>query len=97
MQLLSKAHLKLYKFMKGTYERDGQFRKEDMLDIYDRYASKRIRKKDYIGNAILTDEQIYQNASIWLNRSIAVLVRHGYLGLTFRKECTCDKELVEPF
>lgn len=92
MQSLSRAHLELYRLLKDVYEGDEQLRKEDLLDIYDRYVEKRPRNRSYEGSNTFTDEQLCQNASAWLDRSIAVLVRHKYLGLTFRKET--NKELV---
>lgn len=79
---LKKAHLELYKYMKKRYENNENFNKEDLLRIYNSYVTS---TKRLAGSRALTEEQGYNNASTWLNRAISILVRRGYLGLTFRK------------
>lgn len=93
MKPLNKAQLELYILMKEKCEKREQFKKEDLLGIYDRYVQKQIHNKNYTGGHDLTDVQIYENASGWLNRAIATLVRRGYLGLTFNEEINCSKEI----
>lgn len=95
MKPLNKAQLELYILMKEKYEKGEQFKKEDLLGIYDRYVNKnkRLRNQGYPNNNDLTEELLYSNASGWLSRAIATLVRRGYLGLTFNEEINCSKEI----
>lgn len=80
---IKKGHLELYKYMKDRYENGEQFKKDDLMEIYNRFVVPSKRPSDA---QRLTEEQLYNNASQWLNRSISVLVRRGYLGLTFKKD-----------
>ncbi len=81
-QKIQKAHIELYKYVKDKYEQGDKFHKDDLLEIYNRFV--RIRKPSDYNFRVLTEEQLYNNASAWLDRAISVLVRRGYLGLIFR-------------
>lgn len=87
------AQLELYMLMKEKHEKGEQFRKEDLMDIYDKHVDKQIPNRRYTNDNILTEEQIYSNASSWLNRAISILIRRGYLGLTFKEEVPCSKQI----
>ena len=78
---LKKAHAELYNCMLEKHMKKEPFTKEDMLHIHMRHTET----NKYFDKDKMTPEQIYANASKWLNGAIATLVRRGYLGLTFRK------------
>lgn len=80
---MNRAHLELYQYMKETCDNGKQFYKEDMLRIYNQFVVPNKRPTD---PERLTSEQIYNNASIWMNNAISSLVRRGYFGLTFLKD-----------
>lgn len=81
MQKISEAHVVLYNCMKNLHDNDLQFTKDMMLAIYNGHVQPEKRAEDYQKG--LSEEQVYQNASAWLNGAISKLVRRGYLGLTF--------------
>ncbi len=78
---IKKGHVELYKRMELKHKDKEQFQKEDLMEIYNSFVVPRKRQYD---RRRLTEEQVYNNASAWLDRAIAVLVRRGYLGLIFR-------------
>lgn len=88
---IRRAHLELYGYLKHCDEKGEQFTKENMYSIYDRFVSK--KKRGF--NEQITVEQKYVNASSWLNKSLAILIRRGYLGLTFERESGEVKCLTE--
>lgn len=80
---VNKAQEVLYECMKLRHETKNSFTKKDLFDIYNDFV---VPDKRAFDRNRLSDEQIYNNASAWLNRSIASLVRNGWLGLTFNKD-----------
>ena len=78
------AHTELYKRMKLRNDEGAQFTKDDLLEIYSRFVNPEKRKFDY-DRSRLTDEQIYGNASAWMNKAIVALIRRGYFRLVFLK------------
>lgn len=88
---INKAHLELYKMLYSNNKDGTQFTKEDLLEVYGKYVVPDKAHYDNHSQA-RTKEQIYANASSWLNGSISKLVRRGYLGLTFKKDLKCLTE-----
>ena len=82
------AQKALYDVMKLRHDMGISFSRSDLMEIYNTYTSRKTKWYDGRDKAFLnklSDEQIYNNASAWLNRSIVSLVRNGWVGLTFEK------------
>ncbi len=86
MTKLKEGHLVLYSVMKDQHEKKLAFTKEMMLDIYKTHVMFSQGKHSYAKKKLPTEEQIYNNASAWMNKAIIMLVRRGYLGLMFNKD-----------
>jgi hypothetical protein len=89
---ITRAQVELYKCMKEKHESNIQFNKEDMLEIYNRFVFSKKRQSDFQRRR-LTEDQVYNNASNWLNNAICRLIRTGYIGLTFEKSLNYIGEL----
>ena len=85
---IKESHLELYEYMRHRYKKGKQFTKTDLLEIYSKFVIS--NKKDYDYREF-TEDEIYRNASAWLNGAISILIRRGYLGLTFRKNIISKK------
>ncbi len=81
---ITKAQLELYQYMQFRSKNCDQFNKDDLMEIYNRFVEKKNRNDYCPKPKAKTEEELYNNASSWLNRSIATLIREGYLGLIFR-------------
>ncbi len=79
---IKKCHFELYEYMKRKHENKERFTKADLIEIYSKYV---ISNKKIYEYRELEEDIVYRNASSWLDRAIPVLIRRGYLGLTFRK------------
>jgi hypothetical protein len=79
------AQYELYKMMKLKHDTGTQFTKIDLLNVYNKFVVSKQKLKSVRHNYDLTEDQVYNNASGWMNNSISVLVRKGYFGLTFKK------------
>lgn len=86
---IKEAHHELYEYMRRKHEKGEQFSKADLIEIYSKFVIPNKMVYDY---REFTEEQIYRNALSWLDRAIPVLIRRGYLGLTFRKNGIHNKE-----
>ncbi len=80
---VNEAQSVLYECMKLRHDTKNSFTRKDLFEIYNNFV---VPDKRQFDRNRLSDEQIYNNASSWLNRSIASLVRNGWLGLTFNKD-----------
>ncbi len=87
----TQAQLELYKRMKARHVSGEQFEREDMLEIYNNYVFAEKRFDDFQRRR-LTEEQVYNNASHWMDTAICSLLKKGYLGLSFRKELDGTEE-----
>ncbi len=77
-----KAHIELYDYMKRRYDNKEQFTKADLMEIHSKFV---VPNRRSYNERELTEEEIYRNASAWLDGAICSLIRRRYLGLTFRK------------
>ncbi|HDY68158.1 MAG TPA: hypothetical protein ENH85_10235 [Candidatus Scalindua sp.] len=84
---IKEAHLKLYEYMKYKHDIGKQFTRSDLFEIYSKFVIPNKTMYDY---REFTEDEIYRNATSWLNVAIPTLIRRGYLGLTFiKKEKQC--------
>ncbi len=89
---LTKPHLNLYRLMHKRHRQNDQFTKADALYLYKKYVMKRCI--DHYGEFkynkhyrdAYTQEIVARKAYHWLTRGIAILIKHGYVGLTFNRE-----------
>jgi len=86
---INKAHLELYKALYFAERKGTQFTKEDLLELHKKYV---VPNKVRYDAHLRTQEQKYHNASSWMNKAMSVLIRRGYLGLTFKKDLRCLTE-----
>lgn len=87
----TQGQLELYKAMKSRHISGEQFTKEDMLKIYNNYVFAEKRFDDF-QKGRLSEDQLYNNASHWMESSICSLLKKGYLGLNFRRDLDGTEE-----
>ncbi len=88
VQKPNKAHLALYRRL---YWKKEKFNRKDALAIYANYVYRSDRKNSYDGGQCRS--MSIPLAMRWFERAVVVLMKHGYLGLTFEKELLPGPEL----
>ncbi|HDY68144.1 hypothetical protein LCGC14_1610570 [marine sediment metagenome] len=86
---IKESHLELYEYMKRKHDNGEQFTRSDLFEIYSKFVVRNKKLPEY--RQEMTEEQILRNAISWLSVAITILIKRGYLGLTFRKNIISKK------
>ena len=86
MSKVTEGQLKLYEMMLDRHNSKSQFTREDIMDVYNKYVCRKERKKYYESDKEPTPEQILHKAELWFERAVVILIKKGYIGLSFKKK-----------